>query len=112
MEDKELLVSKMERALDIKTKLFGFELPDLLLIFMNLSFTNLLFSTISIRYFIVWGTTLLIALFLFFVKRGKPDAYLQHYGEFIIQSSHKSAGKGDVLYRRFIRENHENKKQQ
>ena len=42
--DEELLSTAVPRALENKTKLFGFELPDLLLIFLNLSVTNLVFG--------------------------------------------------------------------
>lgn len=57
--DEELLHSTVPRALETKTKLFGFELPDLLLIFLNLSVTNLVFGASSIRYLLVWGLSLI-----------------------------------------------------
>lgn len=101
MESNGLLTTKVPRALEMKTKLFGFELPDLLLIFMNLAITNLVFGTTSFRYSLVWGTTLTLALFLFFTKRGRPDNYLQHYGEFITQPAHKEAGCADTRHRKF-----------
>ncbi len=101
MESLDLLTTKVPRALEMKTKLFGFELPDLLLIFMNLAATNLVFGSSSIRYPLVWGTTLLLASSLFFSKRGKPDNYLQHLGELITQPSYKAAGRGDLKYRKF-----------
>jgi hypothetical protein len=101
MDNQGLLTSKVPRALEMKTKLFGFELPDLLLIFMNLAITNLIFGTTSFRYPLVWGTTLALALFLFFAKRGRPDNYLQHLGEFIAQPAYKAAGAADRQYRKF-----------
>lgn len=104
MDNRGLFTTKVARALEMKTKLFGFELPDLLLIFMNLALTNLVFGTTSIRYPLVWGTTLLLASFLYFSKRGKPDNYLQHYGEFLVQSSLKIAGRPDIKYRQFKKE--------
>jgi hypothetical protein len=99
--DDELLTTKVPRALEMKSKLFGFELPDLLLIFMNLAVTNLVFGTTSFRYPLVWGTTLGMALFLFFAKRGRPDNYLQHLGEYLSRSAHCAAGARDRKYRRF-----------
>ena len=96
-----LLTTKVPRALEMKSKLFGFELPDLLLIFFNLAITNLIFGTTSFRYPLVWGTTLGLALFLFFAKRGRPDNYLQHLGEFLAQPALKSAGCADRKYRMF-----------
>ena len=104
MDEQGLSTTKVPRALEMKTKLFGFELPDLLLIFMNLAITNLVFGTSSFRYPLVWGTTLGLALFLFFAKRGRPDKYLQHLGEFIAQSAYKAAGAPDRKYRKFRKE--------
>ena len=101
MESQGLLTSKVPRALEMKIKLFGYELPDLLLIFMNLAITNLIFGTTSFRYPLVWGTTLGLALFLFFAKRGRPDNYLQHLGEFIAHPAYKAAGAADRQYRKF-----------
>ncbi|MDZ4660412.1 MAG: hypothetical protein SGJ18_02205 [Pseudomonadota bacterium] len=101
MENQGLLTTKVARALEMKTKLFGFELPDLLIIFMNLAVTNLVFGTTSFRYPLVWGTTLILASFLYFSKRGKPDNYLQHLGEIIAQPSYKAAGRADKKYRKF-----------
>lgn len=99
--DEELLSSTVPRALENKTKLFGFELPDLLLIFLNLSVTNLVFGASSIRYLLVWGTSLGLAVFLFFAKRGKPDSYLQHLVQFYLRPSYRASGRADLTYRRF-----------
>lgn len=76
--EMDILTSSVPRALEMRTKLFGFELPDLLLIFLNLALTNLIFGSSEWRYSLVWGLSLSIAGFLFFVKRGKPDRYLEH----------------------------------
>ncbi|MBY0316300.1 MAG: hypothetical protein K2Q26_12310 [Bdellovibrionales bacterium] len=84
----------------MKSKLFGFELPDLLLIFMNLAVTNLIFGGSSFRYVLVWGTTSGMALFLFFTKRGRPDNYLQHLIEHYVKPVHFAAGRGDKRYRK------------
>ena len=101
MAEKELLVSTVPRALEIKSKIFGFEIPDLLIIFLNMTLTNFIFGTTSFRYPLVWGTTMSLALFLFFAKRGKPDGYLQHLGEYWAQSAYKVAGLRDLKYRKF-----------
>lgn len=99
----ELLTSKVPRALEMKSKLFGYELSDLLLIFLNLSVSNFVFGATSFRYPLVWGTTLFLALFLFFAKRGKPDNYLQHLIEHYTKSTYFAAGRGDVIYRKFFK---------
>ena len=112
MEERGLLVSKVPRALEMKSKLFGFELPDLLLIFFNLAISNLIFGGTSFRYVMVWGTTLSLALFLYFAKRGRPDNYLQHLGEYIAKPAYYAAGSADRLYKKFkIRKTHVSKKE-
>ncbi len=101
MEDEGLITTRVPRALEMKSKLFGYELPDLLLIFFNLAITNLMFGGTSFRYPLVWGTTLALALFLHFAKKGRPENYIQHFGEFFIRPAYFAAGRGDRLYRKF-----------
>ncbi len=101
MKDEDILVSNVPRALEMKSKLFGYELPDLLFIFFNLAFTNFLFGGTSFRYPLVWGSTLGLAALLFFAKRGKPDSYLQHLGEYYVSPSYRSAGSSDRSFREF-----------
>jgi len=103
MENEGLITTRVPRALEMKSKLFGYELPDLLLIFINLAITNLVFGATSFRYPLVWGTTLILALFLYFGKRGRPDNYIQHLGEFLIRPAYFAAGGADRLYRKFKR---------
>ncbi len=101
MEDEGLITTRVPRALEMKSKLFGFELPDLLLIFFNLAITNLVFGGTTLRYPLVWGTTLGLALFLYFAKRGRPDSYIQYLGEFFVSPAYYAAGGADRLYRKF-----------
>ncbi len=101
MEDEGLITTRVPRALEMKSKLFGFELPDLLLIFFNLGMTNLIFGGTNLRYPLVWGTTLSLALFLYFVKRGRPDNYIQHLGEFFLRPAYFAGGGIDRLYQKF-----------
>jgi hypothetical protein len=101
MEEEGLITTKVPRALEMKSKLFGFELPDLLLIFFNLAMTNLVFGGTDLRYPLVWGTTLGLALFLYFAKKGRPDNYIQHLGELLVRPAYYSAGGADRLYRKF-----------
>ena len=77
------------------------ELSDVLLLFANLSTQNLIFGSTSFKTPMVWGTTLLIAFILFFIKRGKPDGYLQHLGQYLASPAVRLAGKNDRLYRKF-----------
>ena len=101
MNDENLFVSGVPRALEMKSRLFGFELTDLLLIFLTLSLTNLLFGGSAYRYFLVWAPTTLLACTLFFMKRGRPDKYLQHLIEFFVRPSYRAAGAVDPDYIRF-----------
>lgn len=83
----EILTSSVPRALEMRTKLFGFEIADLLLIFLNLALTNLVFGSSEWRYPLVWGTSVSIAAFLYFAKRGKPDRYLEHAFRYVLSPS-------------------------
>jgi hypothetical protein len=75
---EELLSSRVPRSLETKTKLFGFEIGDLLLIFINLSVLNLVFGGSKLRYPLVWGSTAFLLIMIYFVKRGRPDNFIQH----------------------------------
>lgn len=97
-----LLASKVPRALDTKTRLFGFELGDLLLIFLYLSISNLLFGGTPLKIPLVWIGTLGLALGLYFVKRNKPDHYLEHWGEYQRSPGVLTAGAPDTEYRPYI----------
>lgn len=99
-----LLTSKVPRSLEKKTRLFGFELADLLLIFIYLAGSNLIFGQTSLKPLIVWGGTVAIASSLYFLKRGKPDNYLQHYGEFLYSPSVFTASQPDIDYRPYFLE--------
>jgi len=98
-----LLVSKVPRSLETKAKLFGFELGDLLLIFLYLSVSNLIFGTTVLRPYAVWLGTLALAGTLYFVKRGKPDGYLQHLGEYSRLPGLLSAGVPDTEYYPYLK---------
>ena len=99
-EDDSLLTSKVPRALEAKTKLFGLELTDVLIIFANLSLTNLVFGATAFRIPVVWGSTLILGALLFFIKRGKPDGYLAHYGEYLAAPEYRAAGAPDLRFKK------------
>lgn len=93
-----LLVSRVPRTLEMKTKLFGFELADVLLIFLYLSVSNLFFGTTVLKPFVVWMGTAALAAVLYFTKRDKPDGYIQHWGEFQTSGGVLSVGIPDTEY--------------
>ena len=93
-----LLVSKVPRSLESKARLFGFELGDLLIVFLYLALSNLIFGSTRLKTPLVWGGTLVIGATLYFVKRGKPDQYLEHYGEFLRSPGIFLGGVADLEY--------------
>lgn len=97
-----LLSSRVPRSLDKKFKVFGFELGDLLLIFLYLAFSNLVFGTTRLKFPLVWAGTPLIAGILYFAKRNQPDDYLQHWGEYYRSPRLFTAGKSDIEYRPYF----------
>lgn len=102
MEAKEcLLTSSVPRSLETKNKIFGFELADVILILFNLSIQNLVFGGSSIRLPMVVGTTATMAFVLFFVKRGKPDRYVEHLASYLLASTIIEANREDWDYKPF-----------
>ncbi len=99
-----LLNSKVPRSLEKKVRLFGFELSDLLIIFLYLALSNLIFGQTKLKPLIVWGGTIALAGGLYYFKRGKPDGYVGHYGEFLTAPSVFSAGLPDIDYRPYIQD--------
>ena len=96
-----LLTTTVPRALEGKSKIFGLELSDILLLFTNLSLQNLIFGSTGFKIPMVWGTTLALAFVLFFIKRGKPDNYLQHLGLYLFSPTVRSASGPDRFYKKF-----------
>ena len=97
-----LLTSKVPRSLEIKARLFGFELGDLLLVFLYLAVSNLVFGSTRLKFPMVWVGTVAIATTLFFVKRGKPDQHIQHSGEYWRMPPVLSGGSADTEYRPYL----------
>jgi hypothetical protein len=81
----------VSRCLDKKMILLGFEVPDLLAIFLTLSVLNLVFGQTSLKIFLVWLPTLVLAGTLRFAKRGKPEGFLVHWVRYQIRPGVLSA---------------------
>ncbi len=101
MSDDTILTSTVPRSLETKNKILGLELSDVLVLLLNLSVQNLIFGSTSIKIPMVFGTSLILGLTLFFFKRGKPDQFLQHFFEHFISPTVFSANCTDRQYRRF-----------
>jgi len=84
MSDQSLLVTQVPRSLETKNKILGLDLVDVLFLLTNLSVQNLLFGSTFLKIPMVFGTSLILGFTLFFVKRGKPDNYLQHSLEYLV----------------------------
>lgn len=101
MGEEQLLVSNVPRSLEAKSKIFGLELSDILILFLNLSIQNLIFGSTHFKSVMVYGSTLFIGFVLFFVKKGKPESYLQHLAQYTMASSVRYAGLNDRFYQTF-----------
>lgn len=99
MNENSLLVSHVPRTLETKSKIFGFELGDVLILFLNLSVQNLVFGESSFKYPMVYGSTALLGFIMFFVKRGKPDSYLQHLSQYMVSPTVFFSGKTDQKFK-------------
>lgn len=98
-----LLISHVPRTLEAKNKIFGFELGDILVLFMNLSIQNLVFGETGAKFLMVYGSTMILGFVLFFVKRGKPDSYVQHLSQHFVSPTVFFAGVGDRKFKTFKR---------
>ena len=84
-----LETSPVNKSLDKRLKLLGYEIPDLLAIFLVLSLSNFLFSEITL--FLVVAPAALLAGLLRLGKVGKPDNYLVHWIRFQVRPGIYSA---------------------
>lgn len=98
-----LIVTKVPRALETKSKLFGFELGDILILFLYLSISNFIFGGTHFKFIFVWLGTVSLGLCLHFLKKGKPEDHLQHLGEFYRKPEILSAGLPDLEYSRYLK---------
>lgn len=75
----------VSKCLDKKLLVMGFEIPDLLAIFLTLSILNFIFGQTALKVPFVWAPAVLLAIALRLGKRGKPDNYLIHWLRFQIK---------------------------
>jgi hypothetical protein len=89
----DLRAVNVSKCLDKRLILFGFEVYDLLAIFLTLSVLNLLFGQMNtgMKLLFVWLPTLIIALVLHYGKKGKPEMYLVHWVRYQIKPGTLSA---------------------
>ena len=87
----DLKMTAVSKCLDKKMMIMGFEIPDLLFIFLTMSILNFLFGSTSMKWLFVWLPSLSLGLTLKFAKRGKPDNYLIHWLRYQIKPGTLSA---------------------
>ncbi len=92
-----LKCTPLSQCLDKKTLLWGFEMADLLIIFMMLAILNLLFGQTDHKFMLVWSPPIITALIFKFGKKGKPDNFLLHWIRFQIKSGIYSAFKSPSI---------------
>lgn len=81
----DLKVTSVSKCLDKKMVILGFEIPDLLFIFLSMSILNFLFGATTLKFVFVWLPSISIALTIRLTKRGKPENYLIHWLRFQIK---------------------------
>lgn len=79
------------QSLDKKLLILGYEVPDVLAIFLLLSILNFLFGQTNYKLFFVWLPVVIVAVILRVGKRGKPDNYLLHLVKFLFKPKYYSA---------------------
>ncbi|MGK5085326.1 hypothetical protein WDW37_18730 [Bdellovibrionota bacterium FG-1] len=80
-----LRTTSVAKCLDKKLLLMGFEVPDVLAIFLTLSVLNFVFGQMPLKLLFVWLPTVALAAVLLLGKKGKPDNYLIHWLRFQIK---------------------------
>jgi len=85
MSSNELKSTPVSQSLDKKMLIMGFEIPDLLFIFLTMSTLNFFFGTSDLKWLLVWIPSLSLATIFRITKKGKPDNYLIHWLRFQIK---------------------------
>ncbi len=78
-------------SLERKLLILGFEVPDILSIFLLLSILNFTFGQTNYKLVLVWAPVVAAATVLRIGKRGKPDNYLVHLVKFHSRPKYFSA---------------------
>lgn len=87
----DLKVTPVSKCLDKKIMLMGFEIPDLLFIFLVMSILNFIFGSTNLKWLFVWMPSTVLAIVIRTSKRGKPENYLVHWLRFQMRPGYLSA---------------------
>lgn len=88
----ELKTVPVSQCLDKRLLIFGYEIPDVLAIFITLSVLNFIFGQLQApKFFLVWCPTVALAVILRLGKKDKPDNFLIHWIRFQVKPGVYSA---------------------
>ena len=86
-------VTPTNQCLEKKVLLFGFEIADLLIIFLSLAILDLSIGRFLPKILSVWLPTIVLGWVIKWAKKGKPDNYLLHLIKYQFSPGHLSAFK-------------------
>ncbi len=93
-----LNTTPVSQCLDKRLTIMGFEIPDLLAVFLLLAVLNFLFANSGHVLLLVWLPPTALALILRYGKRGKPDNYLLHLLRYQVTPGAYSAFKDATTF--------------
>jgi hypothetical protein len=76
-----LKITQANKTFDQKLRLVGYEVFDLVVLFITLSVLNFIFAE-GFKLLCVWLPVLILAIILRVGKRGKPENYIVHLIKF------------------------------
>lgn len=94
--------SVVHRNLDAKIKIGGLEALDLLIVLIFSAFMGLFFDGGGIGFLFIFVIPLLLLVFLYFLKRNRPDGYVKDILKFCLSRGFYSASeplKNEILLR-------------
>ena len=100
-----LRVTKTNPCLERRLKIAGFEVVELLAIFLVISVLNLLTGPLNMRVLTVWIPSLTLAAIFWASKRGKPENYLLHFLRFHLRAKIYDSFSDGGKYDRYVAQN-------
>jgi hypothetical protein len=86
-----LRTASVATCLDKRLTVLGFEVPDLLAIFILLSVLHLFLGDLGNQLVLIWIPTVVFTNIIWIGKRGKPENYLIHWIRFHLKPGTLSA---------------------
>ena len=89
------------RHITIKSKLYGFELIDLFLLFLYFNVSNFCLSFLPYKFIFVWGSTGLLGFLIHLFKANKPDQFLMFLLRYQFGKNIYSASMPDTEFKKY-----------